>query len=53
VNGHSRRVARHATMIARGLGLPGDQVARIRAAAAVHDVGKLLTPKAILNNRAD
>ena len=36
-------------MIARGLGLPSDQVARIRAAAAVHDVGKLLTPKAILN----
>lgn len=49
LNGHSRRVARHATMIARELGLPSDQVARIRAAAAIHDVGKLLTPKAILN----
>jgi putative nucleotidyltransferase with HDIG domain len=49
LNGHSRRVARHATMIARGLGLPSEDVARIRAAAAVHDVGKLRTPKAILN----
>ena len=49
LNGHSRRVARHATMIARGLGLPNHEVARIRAAAAVHDVGKLLTPKPILN----
>jgi putative nucleotidyltransferase with HDIG domain len=49
LNGHSRRVARHATMIARGMSLPSQEVARIRAAAAVHDVGKLRTPKAILN----
>lgn len=49
LNGHSRRVARHATMIARGMGLSNEEVARIRAAAAVHDVGKLRTPKAILN----
>ncbi|HJS97356.1 MAG TPA: HD domain-containing phosphohydrolase [Solirubrobacteraceae bacterium] len=49
LNGHSRRVARHATMIARGMALPSEEVARIRAAAAVHDVGKLRTPKAILN----
>jgi putative nucleotidyltransferase with HDIG domain len=49
LNGHSRRVARHATMIARGMGLSSDEVARIRAAAAVHDVGKLRTPKAVLN----
>jgi putative nucleotidyltransferase with HDIG domain len=49
LNGHSRRVARHATMIARGMGLSSEEVARVRAAAAVHDVGKLRTPKAILN----
>ncbi len=49
LNGHSRRVARHATMIARGMGLSSQEVARIRAAAAVHDVGKLRTPKTILN----
>jgi hypothetical protein len=36
-------------MIARGMGLPSEDVARIRAAAAVHDVGKLRTPKAVLN----
>ena len=49
LNGHSRRVARHAAAIARELGLPSEQVARIRAAAAIHDVGKLRTPKEILN----
>jgi putative nucleotidyltransferase with HDIG domain len=49
LNGHSHRVARHATMIARGMGLPSEEVARIRAAAAVHDVGKLRTPREILN----
>ncbi len=49
LNGHSRRVARHATMIARGMGLSSEEVARIRVAAAVHDVGKLHTPKAVLN----
>lgn len=49
LNGHSRRVARHATMIARGMGLSNEEVARVRVAAAVHDVGKLRTPKAILN----
>jgi putative nucleotidyltransferase with HDIG domain len=49
LNGHSRRVARHATMIARGMGLPSEDVARIRAAAAVHDIGKLRTPKSIIN----
>ncbi|MBV9803456.1 MAG: HD-GYP domain-containing protein [Solirubrobacterales bacterium] len=49
LNGHSHRVARHATMIARGMGLCSEDVARVRAAAAVHDVGKLRTPKSILN----
>ena len=47
--GHSRRVARHATMIAHKMGLSGDQAARFRAAAAVHDVGKLHVPLAVLN----
>lgn len=47
-HGHSRRVARHATNIAKRMGIPGDQVAKIRAAAAMHDVGKLETPTAVL-----
>jgi HD-GYP domain-containing protein (c-di-GMP phosphodiesterase class II) len=49
LNGHSRRVARHSWMIARRMGLPRAEVARIRTAAAIHDVGKIETPKAILH----
>jgi len=49
LHGHSRRVARHSWMIARRMGLPRDEVARIRTAAAIHDVGKINTPKAILH----
>jgi len=49
LNGHSRRVARHSWMIARHMGLPRAEVARIRTAAAIHDVGKIETPKAILH----
>ncbi len=48
-HGHSRRVARYSTMIAKKLGLPATDVARIRLAATVHDVGKLVVPLAILN----
>ncbi|HXA53555.1 MAG TPA: HD domain-containing phosphohydrolase [Solirubrobacteraceae bacterium] len=48
LHGHSRRVARHAWMIARRMGLPRADVARIRTAAAIHDVGKIKTPQAIL-----
>jgi HD domain len=48
LHGHSRRVARHAWMIARRMGLPRAEVARIRTAAAIHDVGKIKTPQAIL-----
>lgn len=49
LHGHSRRVARHSWMIARRMGLPRAEVARIRTAAAIHDVGKINTPKAILH----
>lgn len=52
LHGHSRRVARHSWMIARRMGLPGAEVARIRTAAAIHDVGKVNTPKAILHKPA-
>src|SRR5919202_2155990 len=48
-HGHSRRVARYAGAIARGMGLPREDVARIRTAAAVHDVGKMETPREVLN----
>jgi hypothetical protein len=49
LHGHSRRVARHSWMIARRMGLARAEVARIRTAAAIHDVGKIDTPKAILH----
>jgi HD-GYP domain-containing protein (c-di-GMP phosphodiesterase class II) len=47
-HGHSGRVARHAERIARRLGLPAEQVERIEAAAAVHDVGMLGVPRSVL-----
>ena len=47
-HGHSRRVARHAANIAKRMGMPGEQVAKIRAAGAMHDVGKVETPIAVL-----
>ena len=46
---HSLRVTRHCEGIARQLGLADDEVARIRAAAALHDVGKFFTPRPVLN----
>jgi HD-GYP domain-containing protein (c-di-GMP phosphodiesterase class II) len=49
LHGHSRRVARHSWMIARRMGLSRAQVARIRTAAAIHDVGKINTPTTILH----
>ena len=46
--GHSRRVTRHAERIAREMGLPREDVARIRLAASVHDIGKVHTPRELL-----
>jgi putative nucleotidyltransferase with HDIG domain len=46
--GHSRRVTRHAERIARELGLSRADVARVRIAASVHDIGKVHTPRQIL-----
>ena len=48
-HGHSRRVARHAANIAKHMGLPGGEIAKIRAAGAMHDVGKVETPTAVLH----
>jgi hypothetical protein len=45
---HSHRVARYAVITARRMRMPAEEVARIRAAAAIHDVGKLHVPPAIL-----
>lgn len=48
-HGHSRRVARYAAMIAAKMDLPETEVNKVRTAAAVHDVGKLEVPLAVLN----
>jgi HD-GYP domain-containing protein (c-di-GMP phosphodiesterase class II) len=48
MHGHSHRVARHAAMIAKGMGLSHRAVSEVRAAGALHDVGKLNTPMAVL-----
>ena len=47
--GHSQRVTRHAERIASTMGLPAGEVARVRTASALHDIGKLHTPRSILN----
>ena len=47
--GHSQRVTRHAERIATAMGLPAAEVAKVRTAAALHDIGKLHTPRGILN----
>jgi HD-GYP domain-containing protein (c-di-GMP phosphodiesterase class II) len=52
-HGHSGRVARHAERMARRLGLPDDEVERIEAAAAVHDVGMVRVPGSVLARRDD
>jgi hypothetical protein len=52
-HGHTRRVTRHSHMIAKTMGLPRDQVEKIRAAAAVHDVGKLHIPREILHKQGE
>jgi putative nucleotidyltransferase with HDIG domain len=46
--GHSRRVARHAETIARAMHLDADAVEGVRRAALVHDIGKIYTPREIL-----
>jgi HD-GYP domain-containing protein (c-di-GMP phosphodiesterase class II) len=50
-DGHSRRVALHAAMIAKRMGLSREEVAKVRTAAAVHDIGKLRIPLEVLNKK--
>jgi diguanylate cyclase (GGDEF)-like protein/putative nucleotidyltransferase with HDIG domain len=45
---HSENVGRYAEVMARELGLPEDQVSRIRLAGILHDIGKVGVPDAIL-----
>jgi len=51
-HGHSRRVARHAATTAERLKLPRDEIARIRTAALLHDIGKIETPPLARSSRS-
>src|SRR5205807_540063 len=48
-HGHCQRVANHAERIARTMHLEPAAVARVRTAALIHDVGKLYTPRTVVN----
>ncbi len=46
--GHTRRVARYCELIARHLGLDERDIDRLKGAATLHDVGKIVIPDAVL-----
>lgn len=45
---HSGRVALHAVAMARQLKLPAEAIAELKIAAALHDIGKISVPDAVL-----
>lgn len=47
--GHSERVAELSLLLAKGMGLPMTEQARIHIGAHLHDIGKIGIPDAILN----
>jgi len=47
--GHQRRATQLACIIAKDMGLPSSQVAGIRVAGLLHDIGKICVPTEILN----
>ncbi|WDC84862.1 HD-GYP domain-containing protein [Caloramator sp. mosi_1] len=47
--GHSSRVAEYATLIAKEMNLPENQIKTIYTAGLLHDIGKILVPTEILN----
>jgi diguanylate cyclase (GGDEF)-like protein/putative nucleotidyltransferase with HDIG domain len=46
---HLHRVRTYATEIAREMGLPNSEIEALRAAALLHDIGKLAVPEHIIN----
>jgi PAS domain S-box-containing protein/putative nucleotidyltransferase with HDIG domain len=50
IAGHQRRVAQLAYAIASDIGLPAEQLAGIRLAGLVHDIGKIQVPAEILTH---
>jgi diguanylate cyclase (GGDEF)-like protein/putative nucleotidyltransferase with HDIG domain len=46
---HLQRVRTYAVEIAKEIGLPADEIEALRAAALLHDIGKLAVPEHIIN----
>ena len=51
--GHSQRVAELTLVLARRLGVSGQQLEHIRRGALLHDIGKMAVPDSILLKNAD
>lgn len=49
-SGHSDRVARYAEAIAREMGVTGQELEHIGVAGYLHDIGKIVVDRAIINN---
>jgi diguanylate cyclase (GGDEF)-like protein/putative nucleotidyltransferase with HDIG domain len=47
--GHSKKVSEYAVALSEALSMPKEKVATIRAAALLHDIGKISIPDSILN----
>ena len=47
--GHSKKVSEYAVAVSEALGLQDHRITTIRAAALLHDIGKIGTPDSILN----
>jgi HD-GYP domain-containing protein (c-di-GMP phosphodiesterase class II) len=50
--GHSQRVTRYAEVIGRAMGLQGNELEKLRAAALLHDYGKIAVPDQFLQKPA-
>jgi len=48
--GHSDRVARYSEAIAREMGVEGQELEHISVAGYLHDIGKIVVDRAIINN---
>lgn len=46
--GHTLRVAEYSRLIAQKMGIEEDQIVKLEKAAILHDIGKVVTPDAIL-----
>lgn len=46
--GHSERVSKYATVIAKAMNLPQSEIEGIRVAGILHDIGKIGVPEGIL-----